>query len=445
MKQTLFVMLAWLWTAAIAVAQTATVVPHPSDPRWWLSGQANVIFQEHGEFTSPYAGENSMRPVAEQAVSRLFTLYTGVAVRPGTELLVDIESAGGRGISDALGLAGFTNLDVVRNPALGSSPYVARLMLHQVIAIGSARRPADRGPFSLSSTLPVRRVEIRAGKFSTADWFDVNAVASDSHFQFTNWTLDNNGAYDYAADTRGYTLGVEAEYQDSAWGVRFAEVLMPTVANGIDYDWHLSQARSENAELEVRHGLLPHRAGVFRVLTYANHANMGSYEESLALWHRSGGIRPSIEASRRPGRVKYGMGLGLEQSMADGIRAFARWGWNEGRYESFAYTEVNRSASAGFDVSGDRWARPHDKVGAAVIVNELSPDHRAYLANGGLGFLLGDGALTYGAERIVETYYSAQLWRGVSASADVQWISNPGYNQDRGPVLVPGLRLHLEF
>src|SRR5207244_1871741 len=152
--------------------------------------------------------------------------------------------------------------------------YIARAMVHQVIAIGDATRPNDPGPFSLAASLPVRRIEIRDGKWGMADWFDVNAVGSDSHLQFMNWTTDNNGAYDYAADTRGYTLGVEAEYQDAGWGVRFAEALMPTVANGIDYDWHLDSAHSENIELERRHGLLPGQSGIIRVLAYANHANM---------------------------------------------------------------------------------------------------------------------------------------------------------------------------
>src|SRR5437763_8207594 len=209
MTRALLVIFVWLSTASAAVAQAATVLPHAADTAWWLSGQVNVILQWHGPFPSPYMGENSLRPQAEHAVSRLLTLFTGVALRRGTEVLFDVESAGGAGISDALGLAGFTNLDVVRNPTLGGTPYIARAMLHQVIAIGDATRPNDPGPFSLAARLPVRRIEIRVGKWGMADWFDVNAVGSDSHLQFMNWTTDNNGAYDYAADTRGYTLGVE--------------------------------------------------------------------------------------------------------------------------------------------------------------------------------------------------------------------------------------------
>jgi hypothetical protein len=169
----------------------------------------------------------------------VLTLYTGIQLTKTTEILVDIESAGGRGISDAFGLAGFTNLDVVRNPTLGSRPYLARAMVHAIIPLDDEKIESERGPFSLATLLPVRRMEIRAGKFGTADFFDVNSVGSDSHLQFMNWTVDNNGGYDYAADTRGYTWGVSEEYQDRKWGLRFAECLMPKVANGIELDWDL--------------------------------------------------------------------------------------------------------------------------------------------------------------------------------------------------------------
>jgi len=228
-----------------------TMFPHPDDSRWWLSGQVNLISQAHGSFTSPYEGDNSLRPGREQALSRLWTIYTGVKLPGHTELLFDIESAGGRGLSDALGLAGFTNLDVVRNPSLGAAPYIARAMVHTIIPLSSTTMAATPNPLSLASRLPDRRIEIRAGKLGMADFFDVNAAGSDSHLQFTNWTVDNNGAYDYAADTRGYTYAAIVEYDTPRWSIRVGEALMPTVANGIDMDWHISRARAENLELEL--------------------------------------------------------------------------------------------------------------------------------------------------------------------------------------------------
>jgi len=422
-----------------------TIFPHSQTSRFWISGQINTILQWHPSFRAKYSGDNSLRPQAENATSRVLTLYTGVQLTKRTEILFDVESAGGRGISDALGLAGFTNLDVVRNPSLGSKPYLARLMIHQIIPLSKETTDTKRGPFSLPTRLPIRRIEIRAGKFSMADFYDVNSVGSDSHLQFMNWTIDNNGGYDYAADTRGYTFGLLVEYQDRNWGVRFAEALMPKVANGINLEWNLHRARSENLELEFRHNFIPGRAGVLRLLTYMNHANMGSYREAIENFRAGRTSVPDITAHPAQTRIKYGVGINYEQEVTKQLRFFGRYGWNEGRHESFAYTEVNNTVALGFDFTGDRWRRNHDKIGVAFVTNGISADHRLYLALGGKGFLLGDGALTYGRENILETYYTAHVWRGVFTSFNLQHINNPGYNRDRGPVLVPGMRLHLEF
>ena len=420
--------------------------PHGNTDRFWLSGQANIIFQTHQRFRAPYSGDHSLRPTHEAATSLLFTLFSGVRVARATELLVDVESAGGRGISDALGLAGFTDLDVVRNPELGSAPYLARLMLHHTIALTAESMPAEPGPFAFAREVPVRRVEVRVGKFGTADFFDQNAVGSDSHLQFMNWTVDNNGAYDYAADTRGYTWGAIVEYQAPLWALRFGEMLMPTVANGIVLDWDVAQARAENLEIERHVTIGRSRKGVVRALTYVNHANMGDYGEAVRRYESGRDTVPTIENTRQQGRIKYGFGLNVEQQITRTIRGFARWGWNEPHFESFAYTEVNNSAQFGADTTGSgRWLRPRDKLGVAVVSNGISQDHRTYLRLGGEGFLLGDGTLTYGRETVVEAYYTAHLWRGVFASADLQHITNPGYNRDRGPLTVTGLRFHVDF
>ena len=375
----------------------------------------------------------------------MLTLYTGYQLSRHTEALFDLESAGGRGISDALGMAGFTNVDVVRNPSLGSKPYVARLMIHQVIALSEKEEKAERTSTSLLTKLPARRIELRAGKMSMADYFDVNSVGSDSHLQFLNWTAVNNGAYDYAADTRGYTVAAMAEYQDHAWGVRFAEALMPKVANGPKLDYNLLRARTENIELEFRPELRKEKKTIIRLLSFINHANMGSYREAVQAFLSGTNPQPNIEAHRKQGRIKYGFGLNVEQEITKTGRVFGRLGWNEGQNESFAYTEVDQAIEAGADWRLERWRRPNDKIGAAFITNGISRLHQLYLALGGNGFLLGDGRLTYGREDIVETYYNAHLWRGVYVSPEIQWAAHPGYNKDRGPVVVPGLRLHLEL
>ena len=423
----------------------ATIFPHSESSRFWISGQGNFIFQAHGTFPAAYSGTNSLKDAAEADVSDLLTLYTGVEISPTTEFLFDVESTGGHGLSDALGLAGFTNLDVVRNPDLGSTPYIARAMLHKVVSLSSDTIPNERGPLGLLTTLPARRLEFRFGKFSLVDFFDVNSPGSDSHLQFLNWTVDNNGAYDYAADTRGYTFAAMAEYDDRAWSVRFAEALMPKVANGINLDFDPARARSENAEFELRRNFLPRRAGVVRVLTYVNHADMGSYREAVNAYLAGTDPVPDVTRHRQQGRIKYGFGGNFEQALTGWLTAFGRWGWDEGANESFAYTEVNGTIQLGAGASGSLWRRKQDRAGAVFITNGISGDHQRYLALGGLGFLLGDGGLRYGRENIVETYYTAHLWRGVFVSVDLQHINNPGYNRDRGPVLVPGFRTHFDF
>src|SRR5690349_19261870 len=216
-----------------------TMFDRRAESPWWVSGQLNLIEQAHPTFTAPYSGPNSLQPKSELRVSRVLTLFTGLRLGHGWEVFADFESAGGRGLSDALGMAGFTNLDVVRNPSLGSAPYLARVMVRKVIAFSSDQVDATPSPFGLAAHLPARRLEIRAGKLGVVDFFDANSVGSDSHLQFTNWTIDNNGAYDYAADTRGYTYGLIVEYDTPRWSLRGAEALMPTVANGITLDWHV--------------------------------------------------------------------------------------------------------------------------------------------------------------------------------------------------------------
>lgn len=408
---------------------------------WWVSGQLNVIGQAHGPFASSYEGPNSLKSGREDAVSRVWTLDLGYRLSHRIEVLVDVESAGGRGISDALGLAGFTNLDVVRNPTLGSRPYLARAMVHMTVPVGGDVIPTTPNALNLASSVPARRLEFRVGKISLADFFDTNGPASDSHLQFTNWTIDNTGAYDYAADTRGYTYAAMLEYDAPRWSLLGAEALMPTVANGIDLDWEPVRARGENLELDVR----PDANLTIRVLAYANHANMGRYTDAIRAFEAGADPVPTIENHREQGRVKYGFVGNGEYAPRRKMRLFLRAGWNEGQNESFAYTEVNNTVALGADVAGSAWRRTADRAGLAAVTNGLSPSHQTYLRLGGLGFLLGDGALTYARETIVEGYYTAHLWRGVFASADGQYVVHPGYNRDRGPVLVTGLRLHVDF
>jgi hypothetical protein len=431
-----------------------TMAPHSEIAPYWVSGQANSIFQMHGHFHSPYAGANSLQNIFETKASEVATLYLGYQWHPNTryntDLIADFENAGGRGISQALGLAGVTNLDVVRNPTLSAAPYLSRGEIHQIIGLTDEMVDQDRGPLALANSVPARRFEIRVGKMSLPDVLDVNSVGTDSHLQFTNWTIDNNGAWDYAADTRGYTVAGVLEYDDRIWSARYVFAAMPVVANGLDLDWAFSRAHAQNWEFELRKGLLASlvkgkRPGAVRVLAYRNIAHMGNYRESVQQFLAGKVAVPDITQTERFGAVKYGFGLNTEQEVTDSLRLFARIGWNEDQHESFAYTEVGQTVSVGGDYNGHTWSRPNDKAGAAFVSNAIKRDHQNYLHYGGSGFLLGDGNLTYGRENILEWYYNAHLWRGLFAMVGGTFIVHPGYNRDRGPLYVPTVRAHIDF
>jgi high affinity Mn2+ porin len=457
--------LAWAWLLCIGLAAMAahaqtsnsdsattatedaplTMFPHSQTARWWVSAQDNIISQWHPSFDAKYSGPNSFHNHAEGATSNIATVFTGLELTHTTEIFMHFEAAAGGGLSDALGLAGFTDLDVVRNPTLGRTPYIARGMIRQIIPLSADMVEEERDPWHLATRVPARRLEFRFGKFGMNDFFDVNEVGTDSHSQFMNWTVDNNGAYDYAADTRGYTVGFLAEYYDRNWAFRFAEALMPQVANGIDLQWNLRRARAENYELELHPQLLANRTTSLRLLSFVNHANMGVYRQTVENYLEGKTSTPEITNHPLQTTIKYGFEVNLEQYVNPSFRAFSRFGWNEGQHESYAYTEVDQTVQIGADHTGERWNRKFDKVGLVFVSNAIKADHQHYLELGGKGFLLGDGRLNYGRENIIETYYNAHIWRGLFAAFDLQHINNPGYNRDRGPVLAPGVRFHLEF
>jgi high affinity Mn2+ porin len=430
-------------------AEVVTIFPHPDSTRWYIGGQTNFIGQAHPNFHSPYEGTNSFRAGGEYKASYVGTLFAGFQphrnLRYNTDFLVDVESTGGRGLSQALGLAGFTNLDVVRNPNLGPVPYLARGEIHQTIGLTNEMTESDRTYLGLATQVPVRRFEFRIGKMTLPDIFDVNSVGSDSHLQFTNWTIDNDGAWDYAADTRGYTVGGALEYDDRVWSVRYGIFAMPTVANGINLDWAFSRARGQNWEFELRRSFIPGRHGASRILSYVNNAHMGSYRDAVNAYLAGTDPTPEITRHETFGAVKYGFAWNNDQEITDSLRVFSRFGWNEGQHESFAYTEVDQTVLFGVDYNLSRWHRPDDKFGTAFVSNAIKKDHQNYLAYGGLGFLLGDGRLNYGRENMSETYYTRHIYSGLFASIQLTHIDNPGYNRDRGPIWIPGVRIHIDF
>ena len=422
-----------------------TFFAHSDTLPWWLSAQSNTIFQWHPRFHAAYSGPNSFDRLSDQAATEVATLYTGLEISPTLEAIADFEIAGGSGLSQSEGMGGPTDLDATRS--LDGMPYVARLWYRTVIPLSDETISVERGPLSILTTLPVRRLDIHIGKFSLADFFDLNSVANDSHTQFMNWTVVNNGAYDYAADTRGYTYGGVIDYEDRFWGVRLAEALISRRANGLNLQKNLQDAHSENYEIEFRPELITKRFTAVRFLAFTNFANMGDYHQAIDLFETGKTPVPEITDHRMQNTLKYGFGINAEQEFTDYLRGFVRAGWNEGEHESFNYTEVNDTVAFGGDIRGTLWHRPHDKFGVAFVGNGLSQRHRQYLADGGLGFVLGDGGLSYGAEKIMECYYNfpIPIHAGFYGALDVQYIDNPGYNRARGPVVVPGMRIHLEL
>jgi high affinity Mn2+ porin len=443
-------LLAW---RAVAHAQISydtgqdTVFAHSETSPYWISGQGNFIFQWHPRFSAQYSGPNSFEHASEQAASVVLTLYTGLQLTRTTEALVDVESSGGSGLSQVLGLAGFTNSDAVRSPSLDQTPYFARVELHQTIPLSDDNDTVKRTPLSLLTQLPSRRFDIYVGKFSLVDFFDFNSVASDSQMQFMNWGVVNTAAFDYAADTRGYTWGGVLEFTDDWWTFRFGEALLSKRANGMTLQKNLQRAHSENFELEVRPRLLRNRSTTVRLLAFTNYANMGDYHQAIGLFLHGSTPTPDITAHPQQTALKYGFAANAEQEFTEDLRGFIRAGWNEGQHESWNYTEVDQTFAFGGDFRGRLWDRPLDKFGVAFVGNGISRNHREYLALGGLGFLLGDGRLTYGPEKIMETYYDLPLpiYHGFFGALDLQYIDDPGYNRARGPVLVLSARLHVEL
>ena len=407
---------------------------------WSLHGQATFIIQGHGAFASPYQGPNSFQSRKETRCSFTGTLFLGRRLWKGAELCVNPEAAGGQGDSRVLGLAGAPNGEIYRVDSSEVKLGLARLFLRQTWDLGGAPEALVPDLDQLGGSQSSRRLVLTAGRFSASDVFDQNAYAHDPRTQFLNWALMDTASWDYPADTRGYTWGLSLELIWDAWAVRAGSFLEPREANGMLFDPQVSRAHGDVVELDHDHtfgGL----AGSVRLMAYANHARMGDYRESLALDPAA----PDITATRRPGRTKYGWGLSVDQALGADLGAFLRAGWNDGRTETWAFTEVDRTGAAGLALAGCSWDRPEDRVGVAVVVNALSPEHRAYLAAGGLGFILGDGRLDAGQERIAEAYYALRAARGVTLSLDAQRVQDPGFNRDRGPVSIFALRVHGQF
>ena len=441
---TLFALL--LGLSALASSVHADTTAPPLFVPQLLDAQVTYVSQQLDTLHSPYAGPLSLPAAGDRALSRTFGAYFGMRLPAHLAVYLDAELFTGGGINKGTGVAGYVNGDVVRaGPGSGRQrPYIARAYLDWNLPLGSASAPVARAQDQLPGAQATQRIEIKLGRVALADDFDKNRYANDTRHQFMNWDFINAAAYDYAADTRGYTDGFIAAWVQPHWTLRYGVYQMPLLANGQALAGPLGRARGAQLQLSLH----PFGSDGFalRLLSYRNIAQMGSYAQALAI-AAADGSTPDIVADGRRGRRKRGYVINAELPLADGgdTGLFARWGWNDGHTQSFAYTEADRAISVGAQLSGVHWQRAEDRVGLALDLDGLAGDHRAYLAAGGCGFMLCDGALDYGRERVIEAYYRLQLGAHLQLSPDLQWIVNPGYNRARGPARVLGLRAHLSL
>jgi hypothetical protein len=433
--------------ASAANAQGADEAHADSGSARWhpmlLGTQMDFIHQRLLPFHARYSGDNSLQSGGDEKTSEAYGLYAGLRVTRGLEGYLDVEMVRGKGVSRTVGLAGITNGDVIRQGSadLGDGPYIARGFFRYTIGLGSALDTLGRTIDQLPQVADASRLEITAGKFALSDLFDVNRYANSTRLQFMNWGLFQNTAWDYAADTRGYSNGVAVGWIHPHWTLRAAAMQMPLKANGNVFDSDLGRAHGFNAELEEH---VDATGTIVRLLAYENEARMGLYSEALGV---AGTAVPNIVLDDKPGWYKYGWGVNVEQPLGDSgeTGAFFRYGWGDGAGESFVFTESDRHLSAGLQLSGVHWGRGEDRLGIATVIDGVVKTRQQYLERGGDGFLLGDGGLTYGDEQIVEAYYRVQWGRFMEVSPDIQYIINPGYNRDRGPATVMSVRLNVRY
>jgi len=410
---------------------------------WAIHGQSTFVTQFHPGFSAAFSGPQSLKPTAQARETFDLTLYGGVRPWSGAELWVNPEVDQGFGLSNTLGVAGFPSGEAYKVGAWDPYARLPRVFLRQTINLGGGAEKLDADLNQLAGTQTANRVVLTVGKFSAVDIFDTNKYAHDPRGDFLNWSLIDAGTFDYAADAWGFTYGGAAEWCQDWWTIRSGLFDLSKHPNSKALDTEFPDQYQFDEELEERHEILG-QPGKLKLLGFLSHGRMGSYNEATEIAVLTG--TPANIAEVRKGHNKAGFSLNLEQQVTDDIGAFARAGWAQGQYEAFEFTDINKTAAIGVSVAGKRWDRPDDTVGLAFVVNDASSAAKRFFAAGGLGILVGDGTLIHSSpENIIETYYKIPVFAHADVSLDYQFINNPGYNSDRGPVSVFGVRLHVQF
>ncbi len=405
--------------------------------------QTTYVWQGKSPFGAPYSGPHSLSPDREKSYSFTATAALGTRAWTGGEFYFNPEVAQGVPLSGLTGLGGFTNGEIARTSGPTPTFYRARLFARQTWGFGGGSESVQSDANQLAGSVDRRRLVLTAGNLAVLDIFDDNRFSHDPRTQFLNWSLMTHGAYDYAADARGYSWGFALEYFHDASTLRAGRFIQPKEPNQLALDPRVFKHYGDQVEIERAYALA-NRPGKLRILVFRNVARMAGYQDALDLAAQAGGA-PDINAVRTVERVKHGLGLNFEQEISPTVGLFGRASWADGQTETYAFTEIDRSLSGGVSVKGGAFGRARDSLGIAYVRNGLSTAHRDYLGAGGLGFFLGDGALNYRPENILEAYYSLNVAKNTLFSADFQRISNLGYNADRGPATVVSARLHYGF
>lgn len=417
--------------------------------KWSYHFQLTSVMQGHPAFSALYTGKNSLQDTGEYALSLTSTLFLGRKLWKGAAFYFDPEIAGGSGMSYALGLAGAANGETFRIGSPAPKMYVARAFFQQHFALATSHEKQNPEQNQLADSIPSSRITLSLGKFSVADFFDDNAYSHDPRSEFFNWALMSNGAWDYPANTRGYTWGAVVELIKPGYAIRLSSVMVPFKANGPLMDPNITKAHGETIEFEKKMQIKGH-PGSIRILAFENFSSAPTYKSAIEAMHNEDSSLVDVASGKRAGLyyggLKYGFGLSAWQELSKSLGVFLRAGWNDGKTVTWAFTEIDRSVSGGVSITPNFIKRPNDEMGLAAVVNDISQDHYDYLNVGGYGFMLGDGKLPhYGNETIFEYYYKVRLTPSFWITADYQFIMNPGYNRDRGPVHVFAGRLHVDF
>jgi high affinity Mn2+ porin len=409
---------------------------------WSLHGQSTLVWQANPGFHADFSGPNSLTPQSQDKETFDLTLFLGARLWRNLAFYANPEVDQGYGLSNTLGVAGFPSAEAYKVGEYHPYYRMPRAFFRYVQDLGGEVEADAAGANQLAGTHTHDNLTFTFGKFGVPDVFDTNKYAHDPRADFLNWTIIESGAFDYAADAWGFSYGAVAEWTQSRWTLRAGVFDLSRQPNSTELTRGLGQFQMVT-EAEERHELWK-QPGAVKLLFFANRGNMGSYGDALAQAAASGG--PPNTASVRRYDTRAGGGINLQQQLAPDLGAFLRASLNDGSKEAFEFTDVNRSLSGGLSLQGTHWNRANDTVGISAVVNTINQPARQYLAAGGLGILVGDGALPrYGPEKILETYYSVYLAEWANVSLDYQFVDNPAYNPERGPVSVFALRLHAEF